>query len=76
MMKRGRKTKRRNESNMVEPKIGLTSFRLTFCIFCIATISNTKQKKIVFHCSETPPSIFNQTSSKWEEHIAAIRGVT
>ena len=43
--------------------------------FMVTTISKDREK-IVFRCSETPPSILNQSTPKVEEHITVTQGVT
>ena len=68
--KRGRNMERHRECNIAEPKFELKLFRPNSCIFY------GRSCKIVFHCSETPPSILNQSALKVEEHITVTQGVT
>ena len=70
--KRGRNMERRREHNIAELKFELKSFHLSSCIF----YGLRDGEKIVFRCSETPPSILNQSAPNVEEHITVTQGVT
>ena len=57
-MKCGRIAKRCNESNnLVEPTFALKSFCPSFLPLLQSLPYLRDREKIVFHCSETPPSI-------------------
>ena len=75
--KHGRNMERRRERNIAELKFELKLFRPSFCIFYgRGRIYVRDREKIVFRCSETPPSILNQSAPTVEEHITVSQGVT
>ena len=73
--KRGRNIERRRERNIAEPKFEFKSFRPSSCVLRSRPYLRDREK-IVFRCSETPPSILNQSAPNVEEHITVTQGVT
>ena len=68
VMKCGRNMERRRERNIAEPKFELKSLWSQPYL--------RDREKIGFCCSETPPSILNQSTPKLEEYITVTQGVT
>ena len=72
-MKRGRNKQRRRKCNIA------ADIRVKVIKFLYLLPSRPylrEREKIVFRCSETPPSILIQSTPKVEEHITVTQGVT